>query len=83
MHLKEVAVVVVTPKAAAQVRLARRGSKEKLFSMAELDWFSRNSYNLALKYCTVWEPSQTLGLLQTCLKVYIRTLVVMLYVNLQ
>ena len=83
MHLKEDTVAVVTPKAAAQVKLARRDSKEKLFSMAELDWFSRNSYNLALKYCTVWEPSQILGLLQTCVEVCIRTQLVMLYANLQ
>lgn len=62
-------VPVLKFKAAAQIKIARRDPKDTMFSMAELDWFSRNSYNLALKYCTVWEPSQTLGLLQTCLKV--------------
>ncbi|KAA6414480.1 MAG: hypothetical protein FRX48_01229 [Lasallia pustulata] len=63
-----VAICKVFEGAAAQIKLTRRDRRDETFSMVELDWFSRNSYNLALKYCTVWEPSQTLGLLQTCLK---------------
>ena len=37
--------------------------------MFELDWFSRNSYNIALKNCAEWSPTQTLRLLQACLEV--------------
>jgi hypothetical protein len=39
------------------------------FSTGEIDWFSKTSYNLALKYCTVWECSETLQMLNSCIKV--------------
>ncbi|KAF6237883.1 hypothetical protein HO173_004084 [Letharia columbiana] len=54
--------------AAAQARTSRRSAANDLFSLAELDWFSRNTYNLALKYCTSWSPEQTLRLVQSCLR---------------
>ncbi|OJD17226.1 hypothetical protein AJ78_02663 [Emergomyces pasteurianus Ep9510] len=38
------------------------------FSISEMDWFSRNSYNLAVKYCTIWDTSPVLSLLSTCIK---------------
>lgn len=47
----------------------RRNAANDLFSLAELDWFSRNTYNLALKFCTSWNPEQTLRLVQSCLNV--------------
>ena len=56
-------------KAAVQAKVARRDSKDSLFSLSELDWFSRNSYNLALQFCMTWTPPQTLRLVQACLKV--------------
>ncbi|KAI4188862.1 MAG: hypothetical protein L6R41_001883 [Letrouitia leprolyta] len=37
------------------------------FSIAELDWFSRNSYNLALNICTKWKAGATLRIVQACL----------------
>ncbi|MCJ1227176.1 hypothetical protein MMC12_003831 [Toensbergia leucococca] len=61
--------VLFEAAAAAQAKTATRGTTSHLFSQAELDWFSRNSYNLALRFCTSWSPSQTLRLLQACLKV--------------
>ncbi|KAL8757342.1 MAG: hypothetical protein Q9184_004228 [Pyrenodesmia sp. 2 TL-2023] len=36
------------------------------FSPAELDWFSRNSFNLALKMCTTWKAEATLRIVQAC-----------------
>lgn len=54
--------------AAVQARTSRRSAANDLFSLAELDWFSRNAYNLALKFCTSWSPEQTLRLVQSCLK---------------
>ncbi|KAL8943366.1 MAG: hypothetical protein Q9211_001005 [Gyalolechia sp. 1 TL-2023] len=42
------------------------GAKDD-FPIAELDWFSRNSYNLALNICTMWEAGSTLRIVQACL----------------
>lgn len=61
----------LTGKAAVQAKLLSRATGARLFSLPELNWFSRNSYNLALKVCTKWDPSQTLSLIQACLKVSI------------
>lgn len=55
--------------AAVQARTSKRSAANNLFSLTELDWFSRNTYNLALKFCTIWTPEQTLRLVQSCLKV--------------
>ncbi|KAL8827013.1 MAG: hypothetical protein Q9191_003442 [Dirinaria sp. TL-2023a] len=55
--------------AAKQAKTSRRDSKDELFSLAELDWFSRNSYNLALRVCSDWNPQETLRLVSACLKV--------------
>lgn len=41
---------------------------ETLFTVSELDWFSKNAYNLALKFSTTWEPHQVLRMLQVCIK---------------
>lgn len=55
--------------AAAQAKRSRRQEKDNLFSQVELDWFSRNVYNLALKVCTIWSPPQTHRLVQSCLQI--------------
>lgn len=62
---------ILIDKAAIQAKLSGRATGARLFSLPELNWFSRNSYNLALKVCTKWDPSQTLTLIQACLKVLI------------
>ena len=54
--------------AADQAKTSRQDATTDVFSLAELDWFSRNSYNLALKVCTSWDPGQTLRLVQSCFK---------------
>ena len=38
------------------------------FSVEELDWFSRCSYNLSLQFCVEYQPTEILGLIQACLK---------------
>lgn len=41
---------------------------DKLWTMQELDWFSKNAYNLALKYSAKWPPEQVLQIIQSCIK---------------
>jgi len=54
--------------AAAQAKIRRRDPANQSFDLSELDWFSRNTYNLALKVCSEWSPPQTIRLVQSCLK---------------
>ena len=56
-------------EAAVKAKRSRSNPSNGLFSSAELDWFSRNSYNLGMRKCTVWVPRQTLRLLKTCIEV--------------
>lgn len=50
-----------------QVKRCRRSGTETTFTVAELDWFSRNSYNLALKHCTSWDPAFTRRMIDCCI----------------
>ena len=54
--------------AAAQAKIRRRDPANQSFDLSELDWFSRNTYNLALKVCGEWSPPQTIRLIHSCLK---------------
>lgn len=48
-------------------RQKERGSSEqKLFTVDELEWFSRNAYNLALKNTAVWELRWVVRMLSAC-----------------
>ncbi|KFZ02357.1 hypothetical protein V500_00246 [Pseudogymnoascus sp. VKM F-4518 (FW-2643)] len=54
---------------------AQRSSKQegkdngtKLWTIQELDWFSKNAYNLSLKYSSQWHPEQVLRLIRSCIK---------------
>ncbi|EEH42224.2 uncharacterized protein PADG_07044 [Paracoccidioides brasiliensis Pb18] len=38
------------------------------FSVIELEWFSRNSYNLAVQYCAKWDTHLLLSLVDTSIK---------------
>ncbi|OBT96970.1 hypothetical protein VE01_05545 [Pseudogymnoascus verrucosus] len=40
----------------------------KLWTIQELDWFSKNAYNLSLKYSSEWHPEQVLQIIQSCIK---------------
>ncbi|TGO41094.1 hypothetical protein BHYA_0027g00390 [Botrytis hyacinthi] len=39
----------------------------EIWTILELEWFSRNSYNLSLKHLSVWEPQQPLRILACCI----------------
>ncbi|KAL6717482.1 sporulation-specific protein 22 [Lecanora helva] len=54
--------------AAVQAKRSRQDSSNELFTTAELDWFSRNSYNLCMEVCTTWKAQQTLRLVSACVK---------------
>ncbi|KAI9644262.1 Transcription factor [Ciborinia camelliae] len=45
----------------------QRSPNRKIWSVLELEWFSRNSYNLSLKHLSIWEPSQSLRMLACCI----------------
>ena len=54
--------------AATQAKRSRRQAGDNLFTVNELDWFSRNCYNLALRVCHSWPPHQTLRVVHAALK---------------
>ncbi|KAL8960327.1 MAG: hypothetical protein Q9193_002951 [Seirophora villosa] len=45
---------------------AAAAAKAEVFPMVELDWFARNSYNLALRLCTLWKAESTLQIVRAC-----------------
>ncbi|KAF8863587.1 SPO22-domain-containing protein [Acephala macrosclerotiorum] len=54
----------------AAAALKSRGSSKVLdseWSMEELEWFSKNSYNLAIKHLSTWGPRYSLRMLKSCL----------------
>ncbi|KAI9844559.1 MAG: hypothetical protein M1837_005518 [Sclerophora amabilis] len=53
---------------AKRCRKEQAGQSHQHFTVEELNWFSRNSYNLALKWCTEWDPDKTLSLLRSSIK---------------
>lgn len=58
-------------KAAATQAQKSRGPAvvaDTLFTVSELDWFSKNAYNLALKFSMTWEPREVLRMLHVCIK---------------
>ena len=44
-------------------------SERKLFTVDELEWFSRNAYNLALKNTAVWELRSVVRMLSACVSI--------------
>ncbi|EQL38157.1 hypothetical protein BDFG_00534 [Blastomyces dermatitidis ATCC 26199] len=54
--------------ASAKVIEYRNQTNDNPFSVSEMEWFSRNSYNLAVKFCTKWDTSPVLSLVNTCIK---------------
>jgi hypothetical protein len=44
-------------------------SERKLFTVDELDWFSRNAYNLALKNTAAWDLRCVVRMLAACVKI--------------
>lgn len=54
-------------KARKVLKHPQANASENLWTIQELDWFSKNAYNLALKHASVWGPSHVLSLTQSCL----------------
>lgn len=54
---------------AYQARKSQGLDDARAFSLNELEWFSRNSYNLALQQCAVWPSNLLLRLLESCAEV--------------
>ncbi|KAG8531049.1 uncharacterized protein KY384_004406 [Bacidia gigantensis] len=54
--------------AVAQARKSRKDPHTSSFTIHELDWFSRNSYNLSLKHCSTWSYQYTQRTVTSCLK---------------
>ena len=40
---------------------------EATWTIPELDWFSKNSYNTSLKHLSIWPPSYILRMLKCCI----------------
>ncbi|KAJ4319655.1 sporulation-specific protein 22 [Neodidymelliopsis sp. IMI 364377] len=52
-----------------KVKITRPGKPEQqLFTVQELEWFSRNSYNLSLKHCAEIPPKSLVRLLGVCVE---------------
>ncbi|KAL2351922.1 meiosis protein SPO22/ZIP4 like-domain-containing protein [Cryomyces antarcticus] len=57
--------------AAAQAKSPKRrapAQSNQGFNIVELQWFSRNSYNLCLKYCSEIHPGTLIRLLRSCIQ---------------
>ncbi|KAF2114687.1 meiosis protein SPO22/ZIP4 like-domain-containing protein [Lophiotrema nucula] len=57
--------------ASAQAKASRRRPStpaQQLFTVSEFEWFSKNAYNIALKYCAEMQPAQLIRLLRTCIE---------------
>lgn len=44
----------------------------KVFTIEELDWFCRNSYNVVIQHMWTWSPDKSLRLLSACLSMISR-----------
>ncbi|KAH9875282.1 hypothetical protein J1614_004773 [Plenodomus biglobosus] len=58
--------------ACSQAKASRRRPStpaQQLFTAEEFEWFSKNTYNLSLKYCTEMAPKDLVRLLSTCTEV--------------
>lgn len=60
---------MLTLTAVNEVKKARSAaqSSEIVWTVLELDWFSKNSYNLAIKNLSIWSPRHSLRVLICCI----------------
>jgi hypothetical protein len=57
-------------EAVARANDSRKNSlSDRVFSLEELEWFSKNSYNIILKYCTEIIPEVLGRLVRTSIQV--------------
>ncbi|KAI0799498.1 meiosis protein SPO22/ZIP4 like-domain-containing protein [Xylaria sp. FL0064] len=56
--------------AAEEIEKERQGNKgEKSFTIDEINWFSKNAYNLGLENALIWEARHVVGILECCLSI--------------
>jgi hypothetical protein len=56
------------PIAVTAIRKSRKtSSTEIVWTVAELDWFSKNSYNTSIKHISTWPPVYVLRMLECCI----------------
>lgn len=56
----------------SQAKASRRRlntHEQQLFTVKELEWFSKNSYNMSLKHCAEMPPQNLVRLLNVCANV--------------
>ncbi|BFZ64485.1 sporulation-specific protein 22 [Saitoella coloradoensis] len=53
---------------AKQARQKPDGQKSQQFGLKELDWFSKNAFNFAVKACTSWPSESVVRLAEVCMK---------------
>lgn len=58
---------IVIHLAATEARRTNNSDGDSPFNLAELEWFSRNSYNLAVQHVSNWEPANIERLLRACI----------------
>lgn len=60
---------VAFEKASAALKKSRSHDKvaDGLWNLDELDWFSKNSYNIAIKHLSTWHPRQSVRILTCCI----------------
>lgn len=60
---------VAFEKASAALKKSRAHGKvaDEPWSLDELDWFSKNSYNIAIKHLSTWHPRQSVRMLICCI----------------
>nr|POE65870.1 hypothetical protein CFP56_57560 [Quercus suber] len=61
-----VEMLKVFETAAANIKGFRQGAEEQW--LAEVQWWSKNAYNIAIRFCAEVNPELIVGLLQTCVK---------------
>lgn len=67
-------IKLIFRSASEQAKRSRQGYKtstkqaEIVFTIKELDWFSRNGYNIGLRSIVEWSPSRSLRILLTCIR---------------
>jgi hypothetical protein len=62
--------LLLTTLAVEAIKLKNRDDKGCLvFHVQELEWFSKNAYNLGLTNCPTWQTQNTLRLFDSCLEI--------------
>ncbi|APA16318.1 hypothetical protein SS1G_14347 [Sclerotinia sclerotiorum 1980 UF-70] len=49
------------------LHVIQKSFNREIWTLVELEWFSRNSYNLSLKYLSTWDPTHSLRMLACCI----------------